>query len=74
MAQDDWSLAHPMAYEAVLLGERHALYEAWSKIEFLDSFDLNIDDVRDGYSANALYRLYLESRTRTRVLGSHAEL
>ncbi|MEV4112388.1 hypothetical protein [Nonomuraea sp. NPDC049695] len=70
MSQDEWSLAHPTAHKAALLGEGHAAGRAFSKVEFLDLFDLNIDDVRDGYNALALYHLYLSSRTRARVLGS----
>lgn len=71
MAREEWSKAHPEAHEAVLLGERHATCEALSRIAFLDWFDLNIDDIRHGYTATALYHLYLSSRIRTRM-GAYA--
>lgn len=56
-----------VADEAARLGECHAYHGALSKVAFLDLFDLNIDDIRDGYSATSLYHLYLQSRIRTRV-------
>ncbi|MGP3965929.1 hypothetical protein ACTWPT_59310 [Nonomuraea sp. 3N208] len=69
MALEKWSKAHPDAHEAVVLGERHATYEALSRVEFLDWFDLNVDDIRDGYTATGLYHLYLQARIRTRMDG-----
>lgn len=59
--------AHPGANDAALLGKRHATYEALSRVEFFDVFHLNVDDVRDGYSATALWHLYLRSRLRARM-------
>ncbi|MFG6195421.1 hypothetical protein [Nonomuraea sp. JJY05] len=62
--------APSVADEATRLGQRHSTCRALSRVEFLDAFDLNIDDIRDGYSANALYHLYLQSRIRTRMRDS----
>ncbi|MGI5284877.1 hypothetical protein ACQEVF_16270 [Nonomuraea polychroma] len=56
-----------VADEAAWLGESHAMDRALSRVEFLDVFDLNIEDMRDGYSARALYHLYLQARIRARM-------
>jgi hypothetical protein len=56
-----------VADEAARLGRSHSICRPLSRVEFLDVFDLNIDDTRDGYSASALYHLYLRSRVRTRM-------
>ncbi|MFI7425213.1 hypothetical protein [Nonomuraea sp. NPDC049684] len=68
MTQDKWSQAHPTAHRAALLGERDAAHGALSRTAFFDHFDLNVDDCCEGYTAPALYHLYLTSRARTRLL------
>ncbi|MFB9723012.1 hypothetical protein [Planobispora longispora] len=74
MAQNAKRLTHPRVHEVILLGERHAGHVALSRIEFLDFFKLDISDVRGGYSASALYHVYLRSRTQARMQdSSHAE-
>ncbi|MGV9376562.1 hypothetical protein ACWDRB_12140 [Nonomuraea sp. NPDC003707] len=67
MGQSKWSRAHPVADEASELGKSHAWCSPLSKAAFLDLFDLNIDDCRQGYTAASLYHLYLDSRICTRV-------
>ncbi|MFC4013777.1 hypothetical protein ACFOY2_41585 [Nonomuraea purpurea] len=56
--------------EAIRLGQHHSVCRALLRVEFFDAFDLNIDDFRDGYSADALYHMYLRSRIRTRMRDS----
>jgi hypothetical protein len=53
--------------QAARLGECHATRTALSRVEFFDFFELNIDDMRDGYSASTLYHLYLHARIRTQM-------
>lgn len=67
MREDAWSLKHPAARAASLLGEQHAAYSALTRVQFFDAFDLDIGDCREGYSATALYHEYLRSRLRVRV-------
>ncbi|MDP4503793.1 hypothetical protein [Nonomuraea turcica] len=54
----------PAYDEAARLGESHALFGALSRVEFFDLFDLDINDIRAGYSASALYHVYLRFRLR----------
>ncbi|MFI6180798.1 hypothetical protein ACIA8R_35075 [Nonomuraea sp. NPDC051191] len=48
------------------LGKHDAAQPALSRVEFLDRFDLNVDDIRDGHNATALWHIYLDSRARAR--------
>lgn len=73
MAQDKWSQAHPAAHQAALLGERHAALGALSRTAFFDHFDLNVHDCCQGYTATALYHVYLRSRIQTRLLWNQAD-
>ncbi|MEV4473263.1 hypothetical protein [Nonomuraea sp. NPDC049504] len=56
-----------LAERAAQLGEDHASREALQRVAFFDLFHLSIDDMRDGYSASALYQLYLRHRVRGRM-------
>ncbi|MEV5500552.1 hypothetical protein AB0M50_34640 [Nonomuraea fuscirosea] len=73
MGQSKWSRAHPVADEASELGKTHAWFSPLSKAAFLDLFDLNIDDCRQGYTATSLYHLYLDSRIQARMRGTWTE-
>ncbi|MEQ4723229.1 hypothetical protein [Nonomuraea sp. B19D2] len=69
MTQSGWSEEYPLAHQASLLGESQAERESMSRTRFFDLFDLNVTDSQEGYSATALYHVYLRSRARARTLG-----
>jgi hypothetical protein len=59
-----WGHGRPTARKAVRLGEADHDRTAMTRSQLFDQLDIDASDYRDGYSANALYFLYLDARHR----------